>query len=205
MIRVRELTADDWPLVEALFGERGACGGCWCMAWRLRSKDFEARKGARNKAALRRLVREGRAFGCLAFDGEEAVGWCSVGPRADFVRLTSMRSLKTGAGEGVWAVTCFFVPRAQRGTGVASALLGGAIRLARGRGAAALEGYPAVPYEAMGRRLPSAFAWTGVPHMFERAGFTRVPAPAARPVYRLTFGRRKRSAEPAVKPRRRRR
>lgn len=194
MIRVRELAPADWPLLEALFGERGACGGCWCMAWRLRSKDWEARKGARNKAALRRLVREGRAQGCLAFDSEELVGWCSVGPRADFLRLTAMRSLATGAGEGCWAVTCFFVPRHQRGAGVASALLDGAIRLARTRGAAALEGYPAVPYEAMGRRLPGAFAWTGLPQMFERACFARVDAPGRRPVYRLTLGRRRRKA-----------
>ena len=196
MIRVRELAPDDWPLVEALFGERGACGGCWCMAWRLRAKDWEASRGEPNRLALRELVQSGQAHGCLAFDGDggEAVGWCSVGPREDFVRLMTMRSLATGAEEGTWAVTCFFVRGGRRGRGIGAALLHGAIRLARTHGATALEGYPAVPYERMGGRLPGAFAWTGLPQMFERAGFTQVPAPGTRPVYRLLLARRRKKA-----------
>jgi hypothetical protein len=31
-----------WSEFEALFGERGACGGCWCMLWRLKRSEFEA-------------------------------------------------------------------------------------------------------------------------------------------------------------------
>jgi len=41
-----------------------------------------------------------------------------------------------------WAIGCFFVRRAYRNQGVASALIEGAIRYARKHGAAALEGYP---------------------------------------------------------------
>ena len=37
----KALTIDSWNDFERLFGERGACGGCWCMYWRLRNKDFE--------------------------------------------------------------------------------------------------------------------------------------------------------------------
>ena len=51
-------TADRWPDLEALFGERGACGGCWCMAWRLPRAGYEAGKSGANRKALRRLTRE---------------------------------------------------------------------------------------------------------------------------------------------------
>ncbi len=33
-IRIAPLTGENWPDLEALFGPRGAVGGCWCMYWR---------------------------------------------------------------------------------------------------------------------------------------------------------------------------
>ena len=36
-LRVRPLTPKLWPALEDLFGERGACNGCWCMYWRIGS------------------------------------------------------------------------------------------------------------------------------------------------------------------------
>ena len=30
-IAIAPLTPDRWDDFETLFGERGACGGCWCM------------------------------------------------------------------------------------------------------------------------------------------------------------------------------
>ena len=37
----KPLTPETWSDFERLFGSRGACGGCWCMLWRLKNKDFE--------------------------------------------------------------------------------------------------------------------------------------------------------------------
>lgn len=58
-ITTRSLAPDDWPVVERLFGANGACGGCWCMSWRVprRDKLWDNAEGARNKAAFRRLVK----------------------------------------------------------------------------------------------------------------------------------------------------
>ena len=36
---------DDWDDLARLFGARGACGGCWCMWWRLARADFVRGKG----------------------------------------------------------------------------------------------------------------------------------------------------------------
>lgn len=75
------LTLDRWKDLEHLFGERGACGGCWCMWWRLRRSDFEQQKGKRNKAALKKIVKSGEVPGILAYAVDKPVAWCSIGPR----------------------------------------------------------------------------------------------------------------------------
>lgn len=188
-IAVRDLTPDDWPTVRALFGKNGACGGCWCMYWKVPrgGQLWEDVKGAKNQRAFRRLVTSGEQLGCLAFAQEEPVGWCSVGPRASYPRMERSRVLRCDWDEGTWSVPCFYVPARWRGRGVASALLAGAVDLARRHGARVLEGYPVVPKSA---QVPGAFAWTGVPVLFERRGFRdERPSGGPRPIYRLTLRR----------------
>jgi hypothetical protein len=34
-------TPDHWHDLEALFGERGAYGNCWCMWWRMKRSEFD--------------------------------------------------------------------------------------------------------------------------------------------------------------------
>ena len=185
-LTTRELRATDWPVIEELFGENGACGGCWCMAWRspYAGKAYKARQGARNRSDLQRLFRYGRVFGALAFDDRQPAGWCSIGPRSDFPALERSRVLQTEWDAKTWSVTCFFITRQHRGLGVGTALLKKAITIARRRGARELEGYPV---RLTMTPLPAAFAWTGIPSMFEAAGFTLITAPPARPIYRLTL------------------
>lgn len=184
-ITARALRPDDWPALEALFGARGACGGCWCLAWRLPPKQWEAQKGEANKRAFERLVAAGEATGCLAFAGGEPVGWCSIGPRAVFPVLAHKRSLRTAWDARTWSVTCFFIRKDWRGRGVSSRLLAAAVSLARERGATRVEGYPVVPSPGFGgNKMPAAFAWTGLPQTFERAGFRRLEdTPGTRPIY----------------------
>jgi hypothetical protein len=57
-ILTRPLGCDDWSIVETLFGPRGACGGCWCMWWRvpMGGRTWEAAKGEPNGKAFRKLV-----------------------------------------------------------------------------------------------------------------------------------------------------
>ena len=57
-LRLRPLTAKDWPVIEALFGERGACAGCWCMWWHLPhgGKLWKEMRGPRNKTAFKKRV-----------------------------------------------------------------------------------------------------------------------------------------------------
>jgi GNAT superfamily N-acetyltransferase len=186
-IEVVPLTVDRWPDLEALFGPRGAVGGCWCMWWRVPSSAWESRKGDPNRLALMALAAAERPPGLLAYSGDQAVGWCSLAPRSEFTRLERSRVLKPVDDAPVWSIVCFFIARKQRGSGVGSALLRAAADFAASHGAAVLEGYPVEPRSG---RMPDAFAFTGVPSMFRAAGFEEVERRSpGRPIMRRSLAR----------------
>ncbi|MCU0231175.1 MAG: GNAT family N-acetyltransferase [Acidobacteria bacterium] len=183
------LTAETWPDLVELFGERGACGGCWCMYWRLPRAQFERQKGAGNRRALQRLVAAGRPLGVIAYDGPEPVGWCAVAPRADFPGLGRSRLLAPVDDEPVWSAPCLFVAREHRRRGVSAALLDAAARFAAAQGAQVLEGYPV---DGGGAEQPAAFVWTGTPGAFARAGFAEVARRSPRrPIVRRAVAQRR--------------
>ena len=174
------LTPSAWKDVEALFGPRGACAGCWCMFWRLeRGERFDALKGERLKERFRAGVLERRIEGVLAYSGGVPVGWATFGPRTSFARLQRSPSLACDDADRVWSIPCFFVRREHRGQGVAGVLLEAAVAEMRRRGAALVEGYPVKP-PASGAPIPAAFAYTGTRSLFERAGFRPEPGAAER-------------------------
>jgi len=174
---IRELTPERWGDLEKLFGANGACGGCWCMSWRLeKGERWEDLKGAKAKRRMRALVKAGRALGALAYEGGEPVGWCSYGPRKDYARLDRAPSLRCDDAERVWSVPCFFIKAGHRGQGVASALLRHAVERIRALGGEIVEGYPVKPARS-GKHLPGAFAWTGTRPMFASQGFEVVGNP----------------------------
>lgn len=167
--RIEPVTPDRWGDFEALMGPRGASGGCWCMLWRTSRSDWEAGKAGGNRNAIKAVIEAGEVPGVMAYDGAEAVGWCSVAPRAAFPGLARSRILKPVDDAPVWSVTCFFIRRSHRSRGVSTALLDGAAALARSRGAKVLEGYPVEPAS---ERYPPVYAWTGFADAFRRAGFS---------------------------------
>lgn len=180
-LRFHPLTPDRLPDLEALFGPRGACAGCWCMFWKQTRPEYEKGRGAPNRDAMRRQVRAGVVPGILAYDAEGPVGWCAVEPRASFTRLARSRTLAPVDDAPVWSVPCFFVARRARGTGLTAALLGAAAAHARRAGALILEGYPVEP------RGETADAWlyTGLASTFLRCGFSEVARRSpTRPVVR---------------------
>jgi GNAT superfamily N-acetyltransferase len=180
-------TADRWEDVERLFGVRGACGGCWCMYWRLPRPLYEQEKGEGNRSAFRGLIEAGEEPGVLAYHNGEPIGWCAVGPRESYPVLGRSRVLKPLDEEVVWSITCFFVARPYRRRGVTVALLAASVAFARERGARILEGYPIEPRQAT---APDAFVWTGLASAFVRAGFVEVARRSeTRPIMRYIVDR----------------
>jgi GNAT superfamily N-acetyltransferase len=72
--------------------------------------------------------------------------------------------------QDVWAITCFFVHRDARASGVATALLDAAVAFAGHKGARIVEAYPVATTE----QRPDAELWRGTEEMFAAAGFEAV-------------------------------
>jgi GNAT superfamily N-acetyltransferase len=182
-VSVVPVTPDRWDELAAFFGPHGAYSNCWCAWFRVRAKDFD--NGPGNRRLLRRLTKDGAVPGLLAYDHSRPVGWVSVAPREQFERIS--RSPVIGPADrdetGIWSLVCFWIPVRQRGAGIGTALLAGAVDHARAQGAAAVEAYPV---ETAGERRPGADLFTGTVEMFRKAGFTITAHPASgRPLARL--------------------
>ena len=181
-ISIYPLTPDRWPDFEKLFGLRGACGGCWCMFWKLRGKAFDEHKGDSARQMQRSQVEGGTIPGLLAYQQGEPIGWIAVEPRSAYPKLAHSRILKPVDDAEAWSAPCFFVARQARRQGVTLALLHGAIEYVRQRGGTVLEGYPVDQQE----ELPAAFGYTGFASVFQAAGFREVARRSEkRPIFRF--------------------
>lgn len=153
------------------------------MAWRQTRSQYDANKGDNNRLAFKKIVRSGAEPGVLAYDRATPIGWCAIAPREQYTALQRSRTLKPVDERPVWSVSCFFITRRYRRSGVSVRLLNAAVEFARKRGAKMIEGYPVI---ATTGKLPDAFAWTGVPGTFLKAGFKEVARPSrTRPIMRL--------------------
>jgi GNAT superfamily N-acetyltransferase len=179
-LTVRPLTPELWPALEDLFGKAGASNGCWCMYWRLGAA-YHRRPRAENKAAFRRLAKRGPPPGLLAFDGDRAVGWCQLTPRAALPWLDRGPRFPPVDDRPVWSLSCFYVRRGYRRRGVTAALIAAALTAAKRAKAPALEAYP-VDIGALGS---TSNLYTGIASTFARAGFKVVARRAPhRPIMR---------------------
>ena len=175
---VHPLTLDLWPAFEDLFSDSAVCSRCWCMYWRIGAA-YRRRPGKARKTAFREIVKRGPPPGLLAFEGEVAVGWCQVTPRAQVPELDRAWRLQRMDDLPVWSLSCFYVRKGYRRRGLNAVLIDAALKAAQQAGAPALEAYP------LDRSLTPSTTSTGVVSTFERAGFKtaacRVPA---RPIMR---------------------
>ena len=145
-LQTRELTPELWPALEQLFGPNGACGGCWCMYWRIpKGERYQDVQGPQAKRRFKALVESGEAKGVLAFVEGVPVGWATFGPRRSFPRLDRAPSLKCDDADAVASVPCFFIHKDWRGQGVATALLSAVEAALRREGHRTLEAYPVKP------------------------------------------------------------
>ncbi len=163
------LSKKNWQLFVQLFGERGACGNCWCMYFRLKKDDFvEGKQNDGNKSRMKELVWENKPTGILGIYDGQAIGWCAFAPREDHLKLENSRVHKRIDNMQVWSVTCFFIEKNFRRMGISVAMLKGLIDIAGKQKIKVIEAYPTIPTK---EKLPDSFAWIGLYKSFERAGF----------------------------------
>ncbi len=154
------------------------------MLWRLPRKQFEQQKGEQNKLAMKSIVESGEIPGILSYHKTKAIGWCAIAPRSIYSALSRSRILRPIDERPCWSIACLFIDKSYRNKGVSTELIQTAAEYAKSQGAELVEGYPVEPKS--GRVIPPAFAWTGIPKAFTRAGFKEVVRRSpTRPIMRL--------------------
>ena len=171
MTNFKPLDKETWSDLQNLFGEKGACGGCWCMYWRLPHKVYENSKGKSNQLKLIDLVNKKQPLGVLAYQDEVPVGWCSISPKKDLIRFEKSRLFKTIDSQPLWSITCLFINKDHRNNGLSTRLIKAASEYAFEKGATIIEAYPIIPKTVT--HVPPAFAWVGFASSFFKAGFER--------------------------------
>jgi GNAT superfamily N-acetyltransferase len=168
-VAIRVQPATDFADVATLVGpKRPDANVCWCLSYRIPSRENRALSGTERADKVAALMRLGPP-GVLAYDGHEAVGWAAVHPRAD-TSFASSHTIPHVDEQEVWSVWCIRVRPGHRGKGISHALLGGAVDFARQSGAPAIEGYPV---DNRGRKVDLTMAYVGTKSLFEKAGFIK--------------------------------
>ncbi|TPJ31461.1 GNAT family N-acetyltransferase [Mesorhizobium sp. B2-7-2] len=158
-IRFVGVTPETRADFENLFEQPGAPKYCWCMAWRHSTREHI--QNDERKRMMMALIDKGTPVGIIAEMDGRPVGWCSVAPRETYRKLSKQQD---DSETGIWSIVCFYVPRALRGGGLASALLDAAIDHAFSKGARVIEAYP------VDEAAPS-YRFMGFRDMFTTRGF----------------------------------
>ena len=159
--------ADDFGDVATMVGpKRPDANVCWCLSYRIPSKENRELVGTARGDRVRQLMEEG-PIGVLAYDGDEVVGWAGVAPRVA-TSFARNRKIPHVDALDVWSVWCIRVRPGHRKEGISHHLLRGAVDFARQAGAPAIEGYPV---DNRGAEVDQTMAYVGTRQLFEDAGF----------------------------------
>jgi GNAT superfamily N-acetyltransferase len=142
---------------------------CWCLSYRIPSKENTSLRGPARGEKVAELMGEG-PIGVLAYDGDEVVGWAAVAPRSE-TSFARSRTIPYVDDLDVWSVWCIRVRPGHRGKGISHSLLAGAVEFAQSQGAPAIEGYPV---DNQGEKVNLLMAYVGTRALFEKAGFRQV-------------------------------
>ena len=173
-LEARPLTRERWEDLEKVFGPNGAYSGCWCMWFRQSQAEYDEHHGDGNRRSLKSLSDKGREPGLIAYVDFEPAAWVSVAPRAQFGRLLRSPLFRPDDpdNEDVWSLVCLYIPKENRGQGLANYLVEAAIHQARAHGATRLDAYPIEPANRSAAEL-----FVGTPDLYRRAGFREVARP----------------------------
>ena len=166
-LTVRPLDATTWAAYAALMERHnGVFGGCWCTYFHTMAaeKTYDADS---NRELKERLVRTGGAHAALVFDGDEAVAWCQYGPPSELPNIYHRKEYdETSERDPDYRITCLFVDKRYRRSGVSAVAVQGVLDLVAAAGGGLVEAYP---HDNDGKKV--SVLYTGPRALFERAGF----------------------------------
>ncbi|MEO3946324.1 GNAT family N-acetyltransferase [Gorillibacterium sp. CAU 1737] len=156
------------------FEDNNPCGPCYCTGPSMdpsTEQQMISEFGNDVKGTLRRyavdLLAEGKIHGYLAFDGDEAIGWCNAGDRDRYANWIPESARQSNGGKTV-SIVCFAIAPDYRGKGVAAAFLEKVCADARAEGFTAVEAYAQVQEERVD------YDFNGPIRLYEKAGFIEV-------------------------------
>lgn len=144
---------------------------CWCLSWRLSSKENRSLAGTARADRVRELCARDIAPGVLAYRDGEVIGWAGIAPRSELHPFATSRKIPHVDELPVWTLWCIRVRPGYRKQGITRALIDGAVDYARACGAPAVESYPADNGDA---RVDTTSAFVGLRRWYEEAGFVKV-------------------------------
>jgi GNAT superfamily N-acetyltransferase len=168
---IEVLPAHDFDDMATMFAPKNpGSSTCWCLSWRLPSKENRSLMGEARAERVRELCSRDIAPGVLAHLDGEVAGWAGVAPRSELYPFANSRKIPHIDDLPVWSIWCIRVRPGFRKQGITSALIDGAVEYARTHGAPAVESYPA---DNGDDRVELTMAFVGTRAMFERAGFSK--------------------------------
>ena len=158
---------DDWLSFfdHDAFADRPYLADCYCLEFHLRrNSDVAAWQDRRD--AMSALLRDGRAFGYLAYVDGRPAAWVNASKRCEYP-LFRLGDGADPSDDEVIAIVCFLIGPPYRGHGLAGHLLDAVVAGAPERGISWVEGYPFI-----GDR-PNA-GYRGPRSLYESHGFEMV-------------------------------
>ncbi len=168
---IKPLTLETFPAWLALAEKHnGVWGGCYCSYFHGDTVDT-VKKEYDGPTFKRRLVAEGVAHAALVFDGDQAIAWCEYGSPLELPNIYHRKQFDAEEShDAPWRITCFFVDRDHRRSGVAQEALRGALDLIAQAGGGEVVSFPNIVEP--GKRVSASFLHNVTPGIFEEAGFT---------------------------------
>lgn len=167
MGRTHPLTPDRFEDFADVVNANRRASHCWCLSHRLSPKEIEALGGGSREQAMREVCAD-HPPGVVTYRDEEAIGWCSISPRATIPKLVRSTVIRPVDDVEPWCIICVVVRAGRRRQGVTRQLIEGAVEYAASQGAVAVEAYPV---DAGGERIDTTMAFVGTRTMFEPLGF----------------------------------
>lgn len=190
-LRIQRVRPEHGPRLAALLETSGH--GCFCRYWHFGgnhrewlARCFHAPEENRAELLAALQAESEEASGIVAEAGSgELIGWLKLAPALVAKKVYEQRLYKSlpcfqRDPTGVLSVGCLFVRESERRRGVATALLRGAIDLARAAGARAIEAFPRSDTD-----VADAALMMGPLALFLREGFEIVNDFTPYPVVRL--------------------
>lgn len=175
--RLRPELADELlDFLAGAFPDNREWAGCYCLFYHRSRADGRFEPCEPYRADKAELIRSGRSFGVMAYEGDRVVGWVHAAPRETLPRLGDWDSdnpqFRPSEPDGIGAIVCFVIAPDMRGRGIATALVDEASAMFADMGLRQVEAYPSTkPSEPTDNFGTAALNYHGTLSMYLGLGF----------------------------------